>query len=79
MAARATISNDTIFGLNTVVFTHDAERALHVARRLRAGLVGHNASRTDFSIGFGGFKQSSAGGLEAFLEVKTVVPGPPAE
>ncbi len=73
------MANDTIFGLNAVVFTHDSERALAIARRLRAGSVGHNASRTDFSIGFGGFKQSGVGreggveGLEAFLESKTIV------
>ncbi|MBO9648147.1 MAG: aldehyde dehydrogenase [Variovorax sp.] len=73
------IANDTIFGLNAVVFTNDAERAMAVARQLRAGSVGHNGSRTDFSIGFGGFKQSGigreggVGGLEAFLESKTVV------
>jgi aldehyde dehydrogenase (NAD+) len=72
-------ANDTIFGLNAVVFTHDAQHALRVARQIRAGSVGHNASRTDFSIGFGGFKQSGIGreggieGLEAFLESKTVV------
>lgn len=78
------MANDTIFGLNAAVFTHDTERALQVARRLRAGSVGHNASRTDFSIGFGGFKQSGigreggTGGLEAFLESKTVVLDRPA-
>ncbi|MBU9560834.1 aldehyde dehydrogenase [Burkholderia multivorans] len=78
------MANDTIFGLNAAVFTHDTERALQVARRLRAGTVGHNASRTDFSIGFGGFKQSGigreggTGGLEAFLESKTVVLDQPA-
>ncbi|PRE19959.1 aldehyde dehydrogenase [Burkholderia multivorans] len=78
------MANDTIFGLNAAVFTHDTERALKVARRLRAGSVGHNASRTDFSIGFGGFKQSGigreggTGGLEAFLESKTVVLDQPA-
>ncbi|MDN7476766.1 aldehyde dehydrogenase [Burkholderia multivorans] len=78
------MANDTIFGLNAAVFTHDTERALRVARRLRAGSVGHNASRTDFSIGFGGFKQSGVGreggtgGLEAFLESKTVVLDQPA-
>ncbi|MBU9124965.1 aldehyde dehydrogenase [Burkholderia multivorans] len=78
------MANDTIFGLNAAVFTHDTERALRVARRLRAGSVGHNASRTDFSIGFGGFKQSGVGreggtgGLEPFLESKTVVLDQPA-
>jgi aldehyde dehydrogenase (NAD+) len=73
------MANDTIYGLNAVVFTRDNERAMRVARQLRAGSVGHNAPRTDFSIGFGGFKQSGigreggTGGLEAFLESKTVV------
>ena len=73
------LANDTIYGLNAAVFTHDPQRAMDVARQLRAGSVGHNASRTDFSIGFGGFKQSGIGreggieGLAAFLESKTVV------
>jgi betaine-aldehyde dehydrogenase len=50
-----------------------------VARRLQSGTVGHNVFRTDFSIAFGGFKQSGVGreggveGLRAFLEAKTVV------
>ncbi|RZL88134.1 MAG: aldehyde dehydrogenase [Variovorax sp.] len=73
------LANDTIYGLNAAVFTQDPQRATEVARRLRAGSVGHNASRTDFSIGFGGFKQSGIGreggveGLMAFLESKTIV------
>jgi betaine-aldehyde dehydrogenase len=73
------LANDSIFGLNAAVFTNDPQRALDVARRIRTGTVGHNGSRTDFSIGFGGFKQSGVGreggveGLEAFLESKTIV------
>jgi aldehyde dehydrogenase (NAD+) len=73
------LANDSPFGLNAAVFTHDEARALSVARRLHAGSVGHNASRTDFSIGFGGVKQSGVGreggvaGLQAFLESKTIV------
>ena len=73
------IANDTVFGLNAAVFTGETDRALGIARRLRAGSVGHNASRTDFSLGFGGFKQSGLGreggadGLRAFLEPKTIV------
>ncbi|MCO5397809.1 aldehyde dehydrogenase [Ralstonia soli] len=73
------LANDSIFGLNAVVFTPDTQRALNVARQLRTGSVGHNASRTDFSIGFGGFKQSGMGreggveGLNAFVESKTIV------
>jgi aldehyde dehydrogenase (NAD+) len=73
------VANDTVFGLNASVFTRDATRAYDVARQLRAGTVGHNSWRTDFSIAFGGFKQSGIGreggreGLLPFLEVKTVI------
>jgi acyl-CoA reductase-like NAD-dependent aldehyde dehydrogenase len=80
------IANDTIYGLNASVFTHDVDRARQIARRLRSGTVGHNAFRTDFSIAFGGFKQSGLGreggieGLLPFLETKTVIlEGVPAE
>ncbi len=72
-------ANDTIYGLNASVFTHDVDRARQVARQLRSGTVGHNAFRTDFGIAFGGFKQSGIGreggteGLLPFLETKTVI------
>ena len=73
------IANDTIYGLNNSVFTNDLERAYAAARRLRSGTVGHNSFRTDFTISFGGFKQSGIGreggveGLHPFLEAKTVI------
>ncbi len=73
------IANDTTFGLNASVFTNDATRAWEVSRRLLAGTVGHNWFRTDFSIAFGGFKQSGIGreggveGLMPFTEAKTVI------
>lgn len=73
------IANDTVYGLNAAVFTHDADRASAVARELRAGTVGHNNFRTDFGIGFGGFKQSGVGreggveGLTHYLENKTII------
>jgi len=73
------IANDTIYGLNASVFTHDPERAYSVGRELRAGTVGHNALRIDFSIAFGGFKQSGTGreggveGLHPYLEAKTMI------
>jgi aldehyde dehydrogenase (NAD+) len=73
------IANDTIYGLNASVFTNDADRAREVAGELRSGTVGQNAFRTDFGIGFGGFKQSGIGreggkeGLLPFLESKTVI------
>lgn len=73
------IANDTIYGLNNSVFTNDPGRAYAVARELRSGTVGHNSFRTDFSIAFGGFKQSGIGreggveGLLPYLETKTVI------
>ena len=73
------IANDSIYGLNASVFTYDSGHAHDVARRLRSGTVGHNAQRIDFSIAFGGFKQSGIGreggreGLLPFLETKTII------
>jgi betaine-aldehyde dehydrogenase len=73
------LANASDFGLNSSVFTADKERAMAVARRMRAGTVGHNAFRSDFGIGFGGFKKSGIGreggklGLMPYLEPKTVI------
>lgn len=73
------IANDTRFGLNNSVFTKDTEKAYRIARRLHSGTVGHNAWRSDMSIGFGGFKESGIGreggvnGLRAYLEPKTLI------
>jgi len=79
------IANDTPYGLNSAVFTPDADRARDVARHLHAGTVGHNSFRTDFSMAFGGFKQSGIGreggaeGLRHFVETKTVILDEPCE
>jgi acyl-CoA reductase-like NAD-dependent aldehyde dehydrogenase len=73
------IANDSVYGLNASVFTNDVTRAYAVARELRSGTVGQNSFRTDFSIAFGGFKQSGIGreggeeGLLPYLEAKTVI------
>jgi acyl-CoA reductase-like NAD-dependent aldehyde dehydrogenase len=73
------IANATIYGLNSSVFTNDPERAYAVGRRLRAGTVGHNGFKSDFTIAFGGFKQSGIGreggveGLHPYLETKVMV------
>ena len=73
------IANDTIYGLNAAVFTDDVDKAWASARQLRSGTVGHNRYRTDWTIGFGGFKQSGIGreggtqGVMSFLEAKTVL------
>jgi aldehyde dehydrogenase (NAD+) len=73
------IANDSIYGLNASVFTSDIDRARQVAGQLRAGTVGHNNFQTDFTMAFGGFKQSGIGreggvdGLRPYLETKTVI------
>jgi aldehyde dehydrogenase (NAD+) len=78
-ASAIRIANDTVYGLNASVFTADPERALQVAAQLRSGTVGHNAVRSDLTLGFGGFKQSGVGreggveGLRQFLESKAVI------
>jgi len=78
-AAAIRTANDTIYGLNASVFTNDPDRFYAVARQLRSGTVGHNAWRSDFSMAFGGFKQSGIGreggreGLLPYLETKTLI------
>jgi len=73
------LANDTEFGLNNAVFTHDADRAFAIALQLRSGNVGQNAARYNFNVGFGGLKQSGVGreggrdGLLPYLEAKTVL------
>ncbi len=73
------IANDTIYGLNSAVFTNDPDRAYAVGRQLRAGGVGQNEWKNDMKVGFGGFKQSGIGreggveGLHPFLEAKTMI------
>ncbi|MEI9851574.1 MAG: aldehyde dehydrogenase [Sphingomonas sp.] len=73
------IANDSNYGLNGSVLTHDADAAWKVARRVRTGNVGQNGMRTDFGLPFGGYKQSGIGreggsqGLMAYLETKTIM------
>ena len=73
------IANESVYGLNSAVFTNSVERAYAVARQIRAGTVGHNDATADFGIAFGGFKQSGVGreggteGLRPYLEPKTIL------
>ncbi len=72
------LANDTIYGLSAGVFSGDRERALRVARRLRAGLVDVNGGGFNLLAPFGGYKQSGYGrelgrhGLDAYLETKSL-------
>jgi aldehyde dehydrogenase (NAD+) len=74
------IANDSDYGLSGSVWSKDVKRALGVARSVRTGTYGINAPGTmDLRNPFGGFKSSGIGrecgpeGIEAFLEVQTIV------
>jgi aldehyde dehydrogenase (NAD+) len=73
------IANESDFGLNGSVLTTDADAAYRIARQVRTGAVGQNGLRMDFTLPFGGFKQSGIGreggeeGLWPYLETKTIL------
>ena len=73
------IANDTSFGLNSAVLTTDASKVPAIGRRLRAGNVGHNGMKADFTLPFGGFKQSGVGreggveGMSPYVETKIMI------
>jgi acyl-CoA reductase-like NAD-dependent aldehyde dehydrogenase len=73
------IANNSIFGLSGAVLSDDRDRALAVARRIRAGTMSVNGGvYYGPDAPFGGYKQSGIGremgtaGLEEFLERKTM-------
>jgi len=73
------IANASPFGLAGGVYTNDIDKAYDVSRRVRTGTMGDNGAKADFSVAFGGFKQSGYGreggaeGLLPYLEVKTLL------
>jgi acyl-CoA reductase-like NAD-dependent aldehyde dehydrogenase len=72
------IANGTPYGLAAAVWSGDRERALSVAKRLRAGQVDVNGAPFNPAAPFGGFKMSGIGrengifGLEEFLEPRAI-------
>jgi aldehyde dehydrogenase (NAD+) len=73
------IANNSIYGLSGSVLSADRDRALAVARRIRAGTLSVNGGMWYApDAPFGGYKQSGIGremgvaGLEEFLELKTL-------
>jgi acyl-CoA reductase-like NAD-dependent aldehyde dehydrogenase len=80
------IANDSHYGLSGGVFTPDTDRAYAFARRIRVGNFTQNGRIVDFSMPYGGFKQSGIGreggleGLYGFTEVKSVfLPSAPSQ
>ncbi|MFI6478260.1 aldehyde dehydrogenase family protein [Nonomuraea sp. NPDC050663] len=76
--AAVAVANDTVYGLAAGVFGGDPERALRVARRIRAGQVEVNGGAFNPVAPFGGYRQSGVGrelgsfGFEEYLEVKAI-------
>jgi acyl-CoA reductase-like NAD-dependent aldehyde dehydrogenase len=73
------VANDTIYGLGGGVWSKDPERAMGVARQLRAGTVWINEWHLlNERAPFGGFKQSGIGrefgieGLKEYTEAKHI-------
>jgi aldehyde dehydrogenase (NAD+) len=73
------IANDSAYGLSGGVHSASLERALGVARRVRAGTVGVNGGAPHGpDLPFGGYKDSGVGrqnglaGFEQYLETKSV-------
>lgn len=79
IASIASIANDSVFGLSASIWTRDISRAHRLARKIKSGGVVINSSAApDFSLPFGGYKQSGWGrengreGVEAYTELKTI-------
>ncbi|QLC74845.1 aldehyde dehydrogenase family protein [Pseudomonas sp. LPB0260] len=72
------IANDSPFGLSSGVWAGTAQRALNLARQLRAGQCFVNGAAFNYRAPFGGYKQSGNGrewgeeGLAEFVEVKAI-------
>lgn len=72
------IANDSVYGLSGYVWG-SPHRAIHVARRIRTGMVHINGAAPDFNAPFGGYKQSGNGrewgieGFHEFVETKAIM------
>jgi acyl-CoA reductase-like NAD-dependent aldehyde dehydrogenase len=72
------MANDSLYGLQASVWSHDINRAHRVSRALRAGTVHVNQyDEDDITVPFGGFKQSGNGrdkslhAFDKYTELKT--------
>jgi aldehyde dehydrogenase (NAD+) len=73
------IANDTDYGLSAAVWSNDDDRAIGIARQIRAGTVWINdVHNINAEAPFGGYKQSGLGReigphcLDAYTEVKNI-------
>ena len=73
------IANDSVYGLGGSVVSADRERAMRIARRIRAGCISVNGGMSiTGDLPFGGVKGSGVGrewgreGIEEFLDTKAI-------
>lgn len=76
------IANDSSYGLGGAIVSGDRERAMHIARGVRAGALSVNDGMSiTGDLPFGGFKGSGMGrewgreGIEEFLDTKAIATG----
>jgi gamma-glutamyl-gamma-aminobutyraldehyde dehydrogenase len=63
------LANDTHYGLQASIYTHDLDTAIRTARAIRAGTVSINAySEGNIATPFGGYKESGFGGRDKGFE-----------
>lgn len=73
------IANDTLYGLSGYVSSSKTDHAVQVAKQIRSGNVHINGVPPDFSMPFGGYKQSGNGrewgpeGFDEYLETKAIL------
>ena len=72
------IANDTPYGLAAAVWAGDKEKAISIARKIRAGQCAINGGEANHEAPFGGYKESGNGrefgnaGLEEYCELKAI-------
>ena len=72
------IANVTCYGLSGGVWSADSDRALSIARQIRAGQIDMNGAPFNPASPFGGYKRSGLGRefgpyrIEEFTEVKAI-------
>ncbi len=73
------IANDTLYGLSGYVSGANMDKVREIASELRTGMVHLCGAKPDFTMPFGGYKQSGNGrergpaGFEEYLETKAIL------